>query len=621
MKDIVDIAQISTPVNLPNKITAQFGDHAKSVIRRSTLVWGEHCSECAFPDCYANCSFYTPRRDLHCRRFENGIVAKHAGDIRFMEIKFRKWGKLEGKGPVGLQSIKDAQALETKDTRRTKQLLKAPIPQRIQNNLIWRWNERKTEKASEGPAPQGGEFIIEAFVKDGPNIPFTLTFISQDTSQGGVFQEGFALEPGYNRFTFKTRNIAQRIDLTRPYVVQIEPVGGTPDRSVLFGMIDFAELSEPVKKSHGKPAANDGERFKKTAKCVIWDLDNTMWDGTLAEDGLAGVKLRPKSVEMVKSLDARGILNSIASKNDEDAGLAALEHFGLSEYFLYPQIGWHPKSQSVKAIKEALDIGMNTFVFIDDQPFERGEVAETLDAVEVLPDTEIETLLERERFDVPATPEAAKRRLMYKDEERRRVVFKQDGGDYLEFLRSCDIQLTLLPLSNETITRAYELSQRTNQLNISGRRFERQELEKLMAGDGIHDVCLAHCKDRFGDYGVIGMYVLDREAARITAFMMSCRVQRKSVEKALFNNIAKQLVYAGKSELSVAFKRTERNQASVRMLEELGFGFSGGPDDDNGDFVRVLDAPFEHADIVNVIDERGTPSQGKAANTYQKASA
>ena len=99
--------------------------------------------------------------------------------------------------------------------------------------------------------------------------------------------------------------------------------------------------------------------------------------------------LKQEVVEVIKSLDARGVLHSIASKNDHDEALEALGHFGINEYFLYPQISWEPKSSSIGIIAKALDIGLDTFVFINDQAFDRAQIAERYHEVTVLPETSV----------------------------------------------------------------------------------------------------------------------------------------------------------------------------------------------------------------------------------------
>src|SRR5436309_16001842 len=121
---------------------------------------------------------------------------------------------------------------------------------------------------------------------------------------------------------------------------------------------------------------------KQSIKCVVWDLDNTVWDGILLEDST--VTLRPHVVEILKTLDARGILHSIASKNDHATALAKLKEFGLDEYFLYPQMNWNSKAANVQSIVTSINIGMDTVAFMDDDPFEREEIRHSLPEVLVL---------------------------------------------------------------------------------------------------------------------------------------------------------------------------------------------------------------------------------------------
>src|SRR5690625_82784 len=113
-------------------------------------------------------------------------------------------------------------------------------------------------------------------------------------------------------------------------------------------------------------------RQTEKVKCVVWDLDNTVWDGVLLEG--EGLVVRPGIREAMETFDKRGILQSIASKNEFEPAWERLEKFGLAEFFLYPQIGWGAKSESIRKIAEELNIGLDTFAFFDDQPFERDEV-------------------------------------------------------------------------------------------------------------------------------------------------------------------------------------------------------------------------------------------------------
>jgi HAD superfamily phosphatase (TIGR01681 family) len=156
-------------------------------------------------------------------------------------------------------------------------------------------------------------------------------------------------------------------------MAQFVDAGGRPP-----GSVGQAGPPTPAEAAPARPAA--------LAKVVVWDLDETLWTGTLAEVGAEGVTVRPEAEATVRALDARGVLQSVASKNDPAEALAALERFGLAEFFLHPQVGWGPKSGAVARIARALDLGLDSFVFLDDQPFERGEVTDAHPGVRALPE-------------------------------------------------------------------------------------------------------------------------------------------------------------------------------------------------------------------------------------------
>ena len=118
---------------------------------------------------------------------------------------------------------------------------------------------------------------------------------------------------------------------------------------------------------------HESARHRGRVKCVVWDLDNTVWDGVLLED--REVRVRPAVLSLIETLDARGILHSVASRNDRELAIAQLDAFGLTDYFLYPQISWGSKSDAIAAIARDLNIGLDAIAFVDDQPFELEEVA------------------------------------------------------------------------------------------------------------------------------------------------------------------------------------------------------------------------------------------------------
>ena len=231
---------------------------------------------------------------------------------------------------------------------------------------------------------------------------------------------------------------------------------------------------------------------------------------------------------------------------------------------------------------------------MDDQPFERAEVSTAHPAVRTLDHLQVGDLVSHPWFDHPATPEAARRRSLYQAEAARGRAAEASGGDYLAFLRASELTLEVRALDAADVARVHELSQRTNQLNFTGAKFSRAEVEAMAAPDPRHARLTLRCADAWGDYGLIGFADLDLASGELAGFFMSCRVQRKRVENAAFAHLAGRLAARGHARFAVRFRATERNGASVRLLEELGFTHAGEG------WTRPLEAPFKDHDIVRL---------------------
>ncbi|HEY4032081.1 MAG TPA: HAD-IIIC family phosphatase [Caulobacteraceae bacterium] len=608
MKETADRNAGIVALTLPADALAGFVETREATAARTVMVWGEHCTECAFPACYSACSFYAPREDHHCRRFERGIERARDGrrpELAFTRIAFRRWGKLESQGRAALTPVAAALRRERRD-QGLDGLLAGPVPAAVADKLRWRLNAAKRAASGRGEAiGEGDVFVLEAFHEGVETWPFTVSIMTAQKEASGLFQAAAPLQPGYTRLVIPARDIAALVDLAGPLTVQVEPVReGAPE--VTFGLVDFARLSRPLPSlPAAKPAQQAPAQKSKGPpkfKCLVWDLDNTLWRGVLVEDGIEGVVLNEQAVALIREFDRRGIINSIASKNDTELALRALDAFSLRDLFVFPKISWGPKSEAIREIIAEMDVGADTFAFIDDQPFERGEVAELLPEVTVFADTEMAALPDHPRFDVPVTPESGKRRSMYQTEEKRQAARQGSALDYAEFLRACGIALTVGRLTPRNLLRMYELSQRTNQLNFSGLRYGQAELEALMARRP-DDAFVLSCADRFGDYGAIGFCVLAEGRPQVESFFMSCRVQRKRVENAFFHRLAAELAARGAERLEVRYKPTAKNGASAQMLAELGFTFEPDGPDGEGLYVRPLGEAFADTDVVQLVAE------------------
>lgn len=572
---------------------AGFAAFQDQLAGRSQIVWGEHCSECAYPKCYETCTFYTPRPDLHCRRFEAGIEPVQAGGAgRLHRIRFRQWGKLEGRGTTVIIPAAKARGRDRRDALVADAVSRAPAPYAVARKLAARWNTYKHGSARRSgplvPAVAPDAFVIEVWAADGRRHPFTLSLLNTGENAGRMFQTRFEAGPAYHRLSVPISDIQGQVDLAAPFLIQIEPIGEAAGRDVVFGICDFVNLK----------AAPKAEENTGPVKVVVWDLDETLWTGTLAEDGAEGVRARSEAVAAIKALDERGVLQSIASKNDAAEALAALAGLGLADVFLHPQIHWNPKSQSVAQIAAALDLGVDSFVFIDDQPFERAEVSARHPAVRLLAHTDVAGMLDHPWFDLPVTPESRRRRALYQAEAARTEAFQSAGDDYLRFLRDSGVEVRMNGLSAADAERVHELSQRTNQLNFRGAKYAPRDVQAMLTPDPDLLRLTIRCADRFGDYGLIGFVVVDLREGEITDLFLSCRVQRKRVEQAVFAWIAHEARARGRDILSVRHRPTERNGAAGAMLQDLGF--SPAPADGQV-WRRATAIPFQDSDVARIV--------------------
>jgi len=309
---------------------------------------------------------------------------------------------------------------------------------------------------------------------------------------------------------------------------------------------------------------------RKAIKCVVWDLDHTVWHGVLLEDET--VTLRPEVVEIIKTLDQRGILQSIASKNEHTRAMEQLTEFGLADYFLYPQIHWNSKATMLAEIAKELNIALDTFAFVDDQPFEREEVNFSHADVLCIDAAELDGLLERAEMNPRfITDESKIRRQMYRSDLNRKQAERGFVGPQDEFLATLEMVLTIAPAEEEDLQRAEELTMRTNQLNTTGYTYSYDELDQFRRSDQ-HRLWVAGLDDKYGAYGKIGLALVEcrEEVWVIKLLLMSCRVMSRGVGSVLMNHIMRQAKEAG-VRLVAEFKSNNRNRMMYVSYKFAGF--------------------------------------------------
>jgi FkbH-like protein len=309
---------------------------------------------------------------------------------------------------------------------------------------------------------------------------------------------------------------------------------------------------------------------KQTIKCVVWDLDNTLWDGVLLEN--PEVKLRENVVEIIKTLDSRGILQSIASKNDHQTAMAKLQEFGLAEYFLYPQINWNTKSSAMREIAKAINIGIDTLAFIDDQPFELDEVAHEVPEVLCIDAGQLETLLDMpEMMPRFITEDSRKRRLMYLSDIERNAAEKNFVGPNEDFLKTLEMVFTIAPATLDDLQRAEELTVRTHQLNTTGYTYSYEELNAFRVSER-HKLFIAGLDDKYGSYGKIGVALVEcgEEVWVVKLLLMSCRVMSRGVGTIMMNYLMSLAKEAG-VRLHAEFIPNDRNRMMQITYKFAGF--------------------------------------------------
>jgi FkbH-like protein len=554
---------------------------ADDVERIAFLHWGEHCVECAAPACYSSCDLYQPRSDLRCRRFAFGAYK----NLQFrslrgygVEVAFKKWAKIEAFGDTAVHPLNTVLRWErmveagAPIANVVGHLIKGATGKRIWDELTYTATEKLTRRlnARGGSGPQAEAFLLEVYnpTESGIRLQVIFAVSIDDVTRAGRQPPmvppsitTVVLTPGYSRHEIGAQAFRQILDRGAPFKITMVPEADGNGRLVF--------LSADLVRFKPRLAAGADTRM---IKCVVWDLDNTLWKGTLVEGD--EVRLNPGIAELLKYLDERGILLSVVSKNDFAPAWKKLQDLGIAEYFLYPQIDWLPKSQKIRSIAKSLNLGIDTFAFIDDNQFELDEVASVIPELSAIrfDANQVASLKSDPRFQGSVTEESRQRRKMYQQQVARENEEHGFGDDYLGFLASCAIELEISGYSEHDGERVAELVQRTNQLNFSGRKYSREELRAVIAHPSLGKYVL-RVSDKYGSYGAVGFcLVKDKpEVLEVLDFMLSCRVQSKFIEQALFSHLLEHHNPGGAKAIWVNFRKTDRNTPAYNVLRAIGF--------------------------------------------------
>jgi FkbH-like protein len=324
-------------------------------------------------------------------------------------------------------------------------------------------------------------------------------------------------------------------------------------------------------------------------KCLVLDLDNTVWGGVVGEEGVDGIHLGPtypgsaflEFQQYVLALRQRGVILAVASKNnpaDVDEVFARHRHMALrKEHFAEMQVHWEPKSESLRRLAANLDIGLEHMVLVDDNPAECEQVRGALPMVTVVqlpaqPERYIEALHEEGWFDALAVSSEDLRRGELYQQRAEAEALRTSGVSLDEYYQALDMEFRVAPVDRSSLKRAAQLTQKTNQLNVTTRRYSEAQLAELMA-DPRWCVRTVTVTDRFGDNGIVGIIMgrAEGEALHIDNLLLSCRVIGRGVEAAMLAYLCEAATERGLAAVTGELIPTAKNVPVRKLFEENGF--------------------------------------------------
>ena len=359
----------------------------------------------------------------------------------------------------------------------------------------------------------------------------------------------------------------------------------------------------------------------RARRCLVLDLDNTLWGGMVGEDGPAGVRIGAGDPEgeafldlhhRLKALRAQGVLLAVCSRNnpgDVEELFAARPDMPLKlDDFAAVEISWEPRHEGLKRIAAALGLGLDSLVFVDDNPAEVSLIHQMLPEVKtvLLPPDPAEHVAALDRltdFEGAAVHEEDLGRTRHDRENRRREELLSATGDLSAYLASLRTELAITRAKRDDLPRIHQLFAKTHQFNLTTQRYTPAEVERFI-GSPICELWVARARDRFGDLGTVGAVLLRRDGriVYIDSFLMTCRALGRGIETALMNHVKHRLIdEPGHLELRGRYVPTAKNQPVETFYEDQGFRFLERRDSGEKLYVlRRIEARVKPCDWIEV---------------------
>lgn len=332
-----------------------------------------------------------------------------------------------------------------------------------------------------------------------------------------------------------------------------------------------------------------GAIFGRLKKCMVLDLDNTCWGGVIGDDGLNGIVIGKETAiaeaytefqQYAKSLKERGVTLAVCSKNDINNAKEGFTHPDtvlINEDFAAFEASWDPKHSNIVKISETLNLGLDSFIFIDDNPAERQIVRSNLSMVSV-PDIGDEIINFIDHVDknhyfetVSISADDLKRSEFYQNNTKR---LKQEFSftDYGEYLTSLSMNAEIKQFTQVYLDRIAQLINKTNQFNLTTKRYTLAEVESITK-EANYLTLYGKLEDKFGDNGLISIVIgrLDGEECHIDLWLMSCRVLKRDMEYAMLDKLVAQCHTAGVKKIIGYYLPTEKNKMVSMLYKDFGF--------------------------------------------------
>jgi FkbH-like protein len=358
----------------------------------------------------------------------------------------------------------------------------------------------------------------------------------------------------------------------------------------------------------------------KAKKALIFDCDNTLWNGVVGEDGVDGIGISAKDKNggvfeeihhLALALSKQGVILGLCSKNNpEDVAEVFLKRDDLalkSKDILIKKINWNDKVTNLREIATELNIGLDSLVFIDDSSFEVNYLKQNLSDVTTLQVPEKQyayPALVRDNFALfyrkNLTKEDGDRANLYRIEESRKNE-RERFASLDQYLASLQLSMNVFINDESHIERAAQLTQKTNQFNLSTRRNTESEIRQFIAS-GKYKMYVFSVSDKFGEYGITGMALveIDNLKATIDTFLMSCRVIGRNIETAFLNFIIKDMQSQGVETILAQYVRTMKNKQVESFYDHFGFSLISGNDDAKMYSLVIREHQYQDIDYITL---------------------